>query len=121
MRVRRGGAVEAAIGVDDIWAEDADDFGVDGLAGFHHSAAEGVGFDDVSAEFAQSGGDGGFAAAEAAGESYAEHELEASPHFGGADGVGHEHGDGKQADAAGHRGVGAGEFVGFGVNVADDG
>jgi hypothetical protein len=43
------------------------------MAGLHHLAAEGIGFDDVSAEFAEDGGDGALAAAEAAGESYAQH------------------------------------------------
>jgi hypothetical protein len=116
----KAGAVETSIWGDDIGAEGADDLGVDEVAGLHHLAAEGVGFNDVRAEFAEEGGDGAFAAAETAGESYAEHRLKASPHFGGANSVGHEHGDGEEANAAGNGGVGTGEFEGLGVDIADD-
>src|SRR5208337_4329584 len=65
-------AIEAAIGAYDFRAECADDLGVDKVAGFHHFAAEGVGFNNVRAQFTQECGDGAFAAAEAACESYAE-------------------------------------------------
>lgn len=64
-------AVEMAVWGEDFRAEGADDFGEDGLAGLHEVAAKGVGFDDLSAVFTEHGGDGGFAAAEAAGEAYA--------------------------------------------------
>jgi hypothetical protein len=37
------------------------------MAGLHHFAAKGIGFNDVRADFAKECGDGAFAAAEAAG------------------------------------------------------
>src|ERR1700761_1345977 len=45
---------------------------------------------------------------------------EAAAEFCGADGVGHQHGDGERADASGYWSVGAGESEGFGVDISDD-
>jgi hypothetical protein len=56
-------AVEAAVRGNDFRTEDTDDLGKDGLAGLHEGAAQLVGFDDLSAEFAEYGGYGAFAAA----------------------------------------------------------
>ncbi len=66
------GAVELAVGGDDCGSEAVDDGVVNGLARLHELATERVGLDDVSAERAEARGDGGFAAAESAGESDAE-------------------------------------------------
>lgn len=113
-------AAEAAIGADDLWAEGADNFGVDGLAGLHQLPAQFIGFDHVGAQFAQVARDSAFAAAQAAGEPDAKHELTPPPHAGCSHGVGHEHGDGERTDATGNGRIGAGELEGFGVDVADD-
>jgi hypothetical protein len=61
------GAVEAAVGPNDIRTECADNLTEDILTGFHHLAAQGIGLKDVSAEFPQKSGDSAFATAEAAG------------------------------------------------------
>jgi uncharacterized protein (DUF433 family) len=45
----------------------------------HEGAAQLVGFNDLSAEFAQKSGDGAFAAAQAAGEAYTKHLGRSSP------------------------------------------
>jgi hypothetical protein len=58
---------------DDFGAEFGDDFLVDRLAGLHERAAEFVGLDDFRAQFAQDCGDGALAAAQAAGQSDADH------------------------------------------------
>ena len=65
------GAVELAIGSQDLAAEGSDDFCEDGLTGFHELATKGVGFDDVRAALTEHGSGCGFAAAEAAGEANA--------------------------------------------------
>src|SRR6185437_11655782 len=56
-------------------------------------------------------------------EAYEQSTLTASDlpaEFGGANGVGHEHGDGERAYAAGDRGVGAGLREGRGMDVSDN-
>src|ERR1700722_18983640 len=47
--------------------------------------------------------------------------LYASAQFRGAHSVGHEHGDGQWADAAGDGRISAGDFKGLGMDVANDG
>jgi len=44
--------------------------------------------------------------------------LEPPPQFGGAHGVGHQHGNGERTHAAGHGRVSAGQFEGFGIDIA---
>src|SRR5580698_7086489 len=119
-------AIQTAVRADDFRPEDAGYLGVDGLSRLHERAAELVGFDDFGAEFAETRGYSAFAAAEAAGEADAQHRLQAlcvaySSHSGGAHGVRHEHGDRERADAAGNWRVGSCDFIGFGMDVADDG
>ena len=60
-------------GCENFVTEVADDLVEDRLARLHQLAAQSVGLDDLRAELAQHGGDGAFAAAEAAGEAYAKH------------------------------------------------
>ncbi len=64
---------------------------------------------------------GAFAAAEAACKTDAQHRLYSSPHSGGTNRVGHQHGDGQRAYAAGDGSVCAGEFECLGMHVSDDG
>jgi hypothetical protein len=66
-------AIEGAIRADDGGAEVFCDVAIDFVAGLHHVAGDGVGFKDMEAVLAEDGGDGRFATAEAAGESYAQH------------------------------------------------
>lgn len=70
---REGGAVERAVAVEDARAETLDDRSEDGLAGVHERAADFVGGEDVRAVRGEQARDGGFAAAEIAGEANAEH------------------------------------------------
>ena len=51
---------------------------IDLLAGLHQLAAQLIGFDDLGAQFAQVARDGALAAAQTAGESYSQHDLENS-------------------------------------------
>ena len=67
------GAVELAVGTDDRRAEGLDDGGVDRFAGAHHVAAERIGLEDGDAGLGPDEGDGTFAAADAARESYPQH------------------------------------------------
>lgn len=69
------GAVQAAAFVEDLGAKGLDDFVERGLAGFDDLARDLVGVDDVDAEFAEHGCDGGFAAGDSAGKSHDDHWL----------------------------------------------
>ena len=61
------GAIDATGTVGDVWAEFAQDFVMSGLAGFHEAVRDGIGVKDREAEFAKHGGNGAFAAGDAAG------------------------------------------------------
>jgi hypothetical protein len=52
-----------------------DDFVEEGLAGLHHCAGHVVGGEDDGTMGGKEASDGGFAAAEIAGETYAEHQA----------------------------------------------
>src|ERR1700723_4768867 len=71
------GAIQPAIGIDHPRAKDADDLGIDTLARLHERAAQLVGFDHLGAQRAQQAGYRAFAAAQAAGEPYAQHGFRA--------------------------------------------
>jgi hypothetical protein len=120
-KLRQLRAVESAVRRKDFPSEFTHNLIEDGLAWLHHLASEDVGFNDLGAERAQVGGDSRFAAAESTGETYAEHESETSAHFGCADGVGHEHGDGEWANPTGNGRVGASALERLGMDVSDDG
>jgi hypothetical protein len=60
-------AVDAAGTAGDVRAEFAEDFVVSGLARLHEPVRDGVGIEDREAEFAKHGGNGAFAAGDAAG------------------------------------------------------
>ncbi len=66
-------AVQAAIGGEHLRAEVRDDLIEDVMSGFHEVAAKSVGLDNDGAEIAQHDSDGGFTAAETAGQAYAKH------------------------------------------------
>ena len=108
------GAIEGAGWGENGRAEVVDDGGEDELARLHEVSTDGVCLKDVSTKVTEEPGDGGFAAAETAGEADAEHGesgrrtgLIAAARGGGRDGVLHEHGDGEGADAAGDGGISA--------------
>ena len=65
--------VEPAVGADYSGAEGADDVVVNLVARFHELASQFVGFDHLGAEGAELRGNGGFAAAETAGETDPQH------------------------------------------------
>jgi hypothetical protein len=65
--------IKRSVGADDLLAEVFDDGVVHGVAGRHQLAPERVCLDNVRAERAKDGGNGGFAAAESAGESCSQH------------------------------------------------
>ncbi len=64
---REFGAIDAAGSVGNVGAEFAKDFVVSRLAGFHQTVRNGVGVEYRKTEFAKHGGDGAFAAGDAAG------------------------------------------------------
>jgi hypothetical protein len=66
-------AIDAIVWIEDGGAEFAEDFVVGRLAGLDEFVREGIGVENVEAEFAQHGGDRGFAGGDAACEAEAEH------------------------------------------------
>src|SRR5882762_9161141 len=127
--------VNAAIGGHHPRAEFLEDFVVGRQARLDEPMGQGVGVEDGEAHFAEHGGDGAFAAGDAAGESESEHDGELSRAGGrlrcgkfgrgasearGFHRVTHEHGDGHGTDAAGHGRERSGNVDGAGVHVADE-
>jgi len=66
-------AVDASAGAGDRRAEFAENFVVTGLARLDELMRQGVRVEDRKAEFAEHGGDGAFAAGDAAGEAESNH------------------------------------------------
>jgi hypothetical protein len=60
-------AIYASVVGEDRGAEFANDFVVSGLAGLDEFVGEGIGVEDVEAQFAKHGGDGGFSCGDASG------------------------------------------------------
>ena len=65
---RQGGAVEAAVPIEQVLAKLRDRAGEHRLAGFHEGAGDGVRVDEERAPLNEEGGDGALAAADAAGQ-----------------------------------------------------
>ena len=115
------GAFQVAIGSGDFGTEAAEDLGIHLLTRFHKGAAQFIGLDHLGAQFAEKMRHRAFAAAEAACKTDAQHRLYSSPHPGGTNRVGHQHGDGQRAYTAGDRGVCARKFECLRMHVSDDG